>query len=157
MVYCEDQNGTINYSRAVQGHSHGVTINPAERDTVELEGTHFHTGSKNATEWSWGRRIESEKHETSLFFSPLNSQDPSSRQRTIDWTGPDDQPRMVLLIAQITIAFVTSICDELKTQIILYDNVRAHAVDKVVTFAGEVLFERNPRLDQAGGGTKRQT
>ena len=53
------------------------------------------------------------------------------------------------------IVFITSIYDVLKTQIkyfikvavtlfILYDEVRTSAVDKVVTVAGEVLFERKP-------------
>ena len=30
------------------------------------------------------------------FFSALNPQESSSRQRTINWKGPDDEPRMVL-------------------------------------------------------------
>ena len=56
--------------------------------------------------------------------------------------------------AQTTIVFITSIYDVLKTQIwyfinvavtVLYwdDNMPASARDKVVTFAGDVLFERN--------------
>ena len=56
--------------------------------------------------------------------------------------------------AQTTIVFITSIYDVLKTQIwyfinvavtllIWYDNMPAIARDKVVTFAGDVLFERN--------------
>ena len=28
MEHCEAQNGAIIYTRAVQGHSHGVTMNP---------------------------------------------------------------------------------------------------------------------------------
>ena len=56
--------------------------------------------------------------------------------------------------AQTTIVFITSIYDVLKTQIwyfinlavtplIWYDNMPASAPNKVVTFAGDVLFERN--------------
>ena len=46
-------------------------------------------------------------------------------------------------IAQIMIVFLTSIYDELKTQILyLTDTMLASALHKVVTFPGEVLFER---------------
>ena len=55
--------------------------------------------------------------------------------------------------AQSMIVFVTSICDVLKTHIFLFhqsssnavnlhDNMLASALDKVATFADEVLFER---------------
>ena len=58
-------------------------------------------------------------------------------------------------IAQIMIVFLTSIYDELNTQnwhfikvavtrLFLYDNMPPSALDKVVTFAGEVAFERKP-------------
>ena len=58
-------------------------------------------------------------------------------------------------IAQIMIVFIVLIYDELKTQIwcfvnvavtrlFFYDNMSASALDKVVTFADEVMFERKP-------------
>ena len=43
-----------------------------------------------------GRRLESKKHKTSLFFPDLNPQESSSRQRTVDWKGLGDEPRMGL-------------------------------------------------------------
>ena len=58
-------------------------------------------------------------------------------------------------IAQTTIVFITSIYDVLENvnlvlhqrnsdAIILYDNLPANASDRVVTFAGDVLFEMKP-------------
>ena len=45
MEYCDDQNGTIMYNRAVQEHGHGARMNPTfflfETCTVDLEGTHI--------------------------------------------------------------------------------------------------------------------
>ena len=55
-------------------------------------------------------------------------------------------------IAHNMIVFITSMCDKLKTQvfhqgsseaIILYDHMPVSALNKVVTFAGKVLFERH--------------
>ena len=69
---------------------------------------------------------------------------------------------------QIMIVVIVSIYDELKMKfwyfcqscsdvIILNDNVPSSALDKVVTLAGEVLFERKlPTLNQAGGDSLRQ-
>ena len=34
--YCEDQNGTIIYIRAVQGHSHGARINPTVFSSTKI-------------------------------------------------------------------------------------------------------------------------
>ena len=48
------------------------------------------------------------------------------------------------VIAQIMIVFTVSIYDS--DAIILYDNMPASAMDKVVTFAGEVLFGGKSRL-----------
>ena len=91
------------------------------------------------------------------FFSRLNPQDSSSRQRTIDWTGPGHEPRMVLYKQtkrpnhdcisffnlrrgqDANLVFHQSSSDA----IMLYDSMPASALDKVVTFAGEVLFQRN--------------
>ena len=82
------------------------------------------------------------------FFSPLNAQDASSRQRTIDWTGPDHEPRVVLykqnnhpdqdcndcfnlrLAPDANLVFHQSSSDA----IIAYEKKPASALDKVVTF-----------------------
>ena len=49
MEYCEDQNGTINYIRAVQGHCHGARNNPAllslEEISLNWQEHTCHTGS----------------------------------------------------------------------------------------------------------------
>ena len=93
-----------------------------ERDAVELEKKRvFHTGRSSnhksiLEKGLWERRrrgggegrgeeggrrgrregrekIKSEKHKKqACFFSPLNPQDSSSRQRTINWTRPDREP-----------------------------------------------------------------
>ena len=77
MEYCEDQHGTTNYFRAVQGHSHGVTTSPTEfslKKTPLIWKEHiFHTGSSSNSSSTletglWGRSIKFEKHETSLFL-----------------------------------------------------------------------------------------
>ena len=77
MEYCEDQNGTTLYIRAVQGRSHCAKINPtfifSERDTVELERTVIPHGqllqlSISLRALSMGRRIQFQKHEPSLFL-----------------------------------------------------------------------------------------
>ena len=75
-------------------------------------------------------------------------------------------------IAQIMIAFMISIYDDLKTQtlhfikvfqqscsgaIIVHDKTLACALDKVVTFAGEVWFGRNPPFDLRISGRTRRT
>ena len=48
MVCCEDQHGTIIYTSALHGHSHGFAVNPdlfsLKTDTVELEGPHIPEG-----------------------------------------------------------------------------------------------------------------
>ena len=87
---------------------------------------------------SWRQSLSSRRQ--AGFFSPLNPQDLSSRQRTVDWTGQGHEPRKA--IAQIMIVFIFSIYDELKTlrraqdansvfhqrcsdAVILYDNMLA--------------------------------
>ena len=66
MEYCEDQNGTIICTRALQGRSHGVAIDP---DLFSLKQTPlnwkehiFHTGSSS------NYKSIPELHKTSLFF-----------------------------------------------------------------------------------------
>ena len=63
----------------------------------------FHTGSssnyKNILQNGlWAGALSLRSTRQACFFSLLNPQESSSRQRTIDWdwTGPDDEPRMVL-------------------------------------------------------------
>ena len=58
MECCEDQNGTIIYIRAVQGHSHGVTINPNMFSLREIplnwkDHTHSTRRSVVTTNQSW--------------------------------------------------------------------------------------------------------
>ena len=89
------------YFRTVQGYSHGQNQSNlffAERDTVELEGTHIPHGEFfpleiNLRGWSMGKRIRSEKHETSLL---LSSKSARFVIEMINWTGPVHEPRMVL-------------------------------------------------------------
>ena len=66
MEYCEDQHGTIICTRALQGRSHGVAIDP---DLFSLKQTPlnwkehiFHTGSSSNC------KSIPELHKTSLFF-----------------------------------------------------------------------------------------
>ena len=59
----------------------------------------FNTGSSSNFQsiqeygqWAGGLSVRSTRQ--ACFFSSLNPEDASSRQRTIDWTGPDHGPRM---------------------------------------------------------------
>ena len=103
--YCEDQIRTIIFIRAVQGHSHGASINPNlfSLKEIPLNWTEHisHTGSssnyKSIQEnglWAGGLSLRSTRQ--ACFFSPLSPQESSSRQRAIDWKGLEDEPRMVL-------------------------------------------------------------
>ena len=65
MEYCKDQNGTIMY----------IIARPQSRGRNQNRKEHiFHTGSSSnyesilENEWFTGRRIESQKHKTSLFL-----------------------------------------------------------------------------------------
>ena len=103
MEHCEDSNGTMIYTRALQGHSHGVEINPdlfsLKKIPLNWKEHIFHTGTSCnyksilENEWSMSRRFESKKHKTGLF---LLSSESLRIVRTIDWKGLDDEPRMVL-------------------------------------------------------------
>ena len=44
----------------------------------------------------WAGRLSPRSTRQSCFFTAVNPQEPSSRQRTIDWKGLDDVPRVVL-------------------------------------------------------------
>ena len=71
-----------------------------DTDTVVLEGTRIPHGQlfqlqTNPRARFMGRWIDSKKRETSVF---LLSSESSSRQRTIDWKGLDDEPRVVLFV-----------------------------------------------------------
>ena len=99
--YCEERLVTI---RALQGHSHGVANNPNLFSLKQIplgwkEHT-FHTGSSfnhnsvpEKGQWAGGLSLRSARQAS---FSALNRQESSSRQRTTDWKGLDDEPRMVL-------------------------------------------------------------
>ena len=91
--------------------------------------------------------------------------EPSSRQRTIDWKGPDDEPRVVLYkhsnrpdhdchdCINLRLAQNAIWCFIKVAVTRFFDNMPASTLDKVVTLvASEVLFERNlPDFDQVGG------
>ena len=167
VVLVEDQNGTILYIRAVQRHSHGVAIN-ADLLSLKLIPLNrkehmFHTGScsnkKSISEnGRWAGEVSLGSTRQVCFLSPLNPQDSSSRQRTSEWTVKVHEPRMVLhkqicrpdhdcihcfnlrRAQDANLVFHQSSCDA----IILYDTMPASALDKVVTFAREVIFERKP-------------
>ena len=88
----------------------------------------------------------------------MNPQESSSPQRTIDWKGPNDEHSVALYkhsnrpdhdciqyFNPRRVRKRKSVLHQSGSDaIILYDNMPASALDKVVTFAGEVLFERNP-------------
>ena len=86
MKYCEDQNGTIIYIRADQGHSHGSTINQFFTE-IPLSWTEHipHSISSNEKSilghgvWAVGLSLRSTRK--GCFFSLLIPQNPSSRQR----------------------------------------------------------------------------
>ena len=89
--YCEERTVTI---RALQGHSHGVAINPNLFSLKQIplgwkEHT-FHTGSSfnhnsvpEKGQWAGGLSLRSARQAS--FLSALNRQESSSRQRTTDW------------------------------------------------------------------------
>ena len=121
MEYCEYKNGAISYNRAFPrpqswscNEANNVLI---ETVTVELAGT-LHTGSSS----NYKSILENG-------LWAVNPQDSSSRQRTIDLKGLDDEPRMVLYRESNppVIVFVFSIYDELKTQIWNFVNVAVTA------------------------------
>ena len=117
MECCEDQKGTNIDIRALQGHSHCVRVNPTlftePKIPLNWKEHIFHTGSSsnlkiNLRKWSmaWGLSLRSTRQP--CFFSPLNPQDSSSRQRTIDWTGPVHEEWYCTskAVAQILIVFL---------------------------------------------------
>ena len=134
------------------------------RDTVELERTHFPHGqlfqlSINPRIWSMGRTITFEKHDTSLFL--LTSESATCVIETADdWLGRTSSRTKIVLWKQCNrtdhdcmyyfnlrraqsanLVFHESCSDA----IVLSDNMPASALDKVATFAGEVLFGRKPQ------------
>ena len=88
MEYCEDQHGTIICIRAVQGHGHGVAMNPnlfSLKQTPSRWKEHITPHGQlfqlyiNPGVFSVDRRIESEKHETRLFLLTSCPRESSSR------------------------------------------------------------------------------
>ena len=72
-----------------------------ETHTVVVERIHiFHTGSSSShtpiLETGLLPMVPWRSTRSACFFSHLDRQDSSSRQRTIDWTRTDREPRMVL-------------------------------------------------------------
>ena len=162
MEHYEDKDGTIICIRAVRGPRHGVTINPTLISVKEIplkwKENIFHTGnssnSRSISEnglWAGGSRLRSKRQ--ACFCSTL-----LTRQRTIDWTEPVHEPSMVLYKQSYRPDHVCISYFNLRRaqdahlvfhqsstySIILNDNMRASALDIVVTFAGEILFERKP-------------
>ena len=87
MQYCEDQNGTIIYMRAVQGHSHGAKMNPNSFSLTKIliswREHMFRTGSysnfKSILEnGPWAECLSLRSTSQACFFSPLNPQESSS-------------------------------------------------------------------------------
>ena len=169
MEHCEDQHGTIIFIRAVQGQSHVVGINPNRFSLKEIPTSWkehiFHTGSssnyKSILEnglWAGGLSLRSTRQ--ACFFSLPNPQESSSRQLTIDWKGPDHEASMVLYkhrnrpdhdcissfnprrVQDASSVFHQSSSDA----IILYDNMPASALDKVVTLKVQFCSKGTSRL-----------
>ena len=129
MECCEDPNGTMIHIRAVQGHSHGARNNPTLFSLTKIlfngKERKFHTDSSSNCKsilenglWAGGLSLRSTRQ--ACFFSPLNPQNSSSRQRTIDWSEHVKEPRMVLCkqsYRHIMSVSILSINDEFKTQI----------------------------------------
>ena len=163
--YWEGQYETMIYIRAVQGHSHGAKINPTLFSLKEIplnwKEPIFHTGSSYNCQpilETIGKRIKFEKYERILFLSTSES------ARFVIETADDrldrtvHEPRTVLYrqsnrpdhdciyyfnlrrAQDAYLVFHQGSSDA----IILNDNMRASALDKVVTFAGDVFFERKP-------------
>ena len=85
---------------ALQGHSHRGRFSVKQIPSGWKEHV-CHTGSfsnyKSIREtdlWAGGLSLRSAKQ--ARFFSALDPQEPSSRERAVDWKGVDDEPRMVL-------------------------------------------------------------
>ena len=154
MEYCEDQNGTTIYIQAtvmvVQ------SIQPCfllEEILLTWRDRIFNTGSSSNFksiqeygQWTGGLSVRSTRQ--GCFFSPLNPQDASSRQRRIDWTGPDHGPRMELYKQSNHPDQDCNDCFNLRRAqdanfvfhqsssgpMIFNDSMSASALDKVVTF-----------------------
>ena len=85
----------------VQYHSHRVTVNATLFSLREMplswKENVFHTGrffNYKSILWTGGSSLRNRRQ--ACFFSHLNPQDSSSRQRTIEWTGPNPEPRLLL-------------------------------------------------------------
>ena len=94
---CAGQDGTI-----IHDHSQGVAINPDQlsfnQKPLYWKEHRLHTGNSSSYEsilenGLWAGRLSLRITRQACFF--LNAQESSSRQRTIDWQGPDDERRMV--------------------------------------------------------------
>ena len=85
-----------------------------ETDTFELEGTYSTRAALPTMNQSWRKVLWAGGLSLkACFFSGVNPQTPSSRQRAIDWTGLDDEPKNGVVqahtvIAQTAIVFITS-------------------------------------------------
>ena len=93
MEHCVDQNGMIIHFRALQNHSQGFAINT---DLFSLKQVLLNGRSTYSTRAALPLSNQLRSTRQACFFSVVSPQESSWRHRTIDWKGPDDEPRMVL-------------------------------------------------------------
>ena len=173
--YCEDQNGTVIYIRAMQGHGHGVTINSDLFSTVDLERTHIPHGQLYKSIRFTGRRSESKKDKTGLFllsskssrtviateFDQLNKDSMMNRQRTEmnkHTKRPDNHRTCYFNLRRAhksNLVFQSG-----SDAIILSNKIAASALDQVCHFCRRCFVRTEPSLNltdfnQAGGDTWR--
>ena len=127
--YCEEQ-----------GHSQGVANNPnlfsLKQVPLGWKEHIFHTGSSfkhnsvpEKGQWAGGLSLRSARHPS--FLSALNRQESSSRQRSTDWKGLDDEPRMVLysLLQPTTCSTCNLVFHQHSSDAtVLYDKMPANAL-----------------------------
>ena len=144
MKYCEDQKRNDSQHSCI-GRPQSRRRNqskPVETDTVGLEGTHIPHGQPfqlevKLGEWSVGRRIDCTKHKTGLFLLSSES------ARIVIGTAYDRLERIRRRATNGTGQAQLSTRQELHFLLPTDSQRKASALDKVVTSAGEVLFEKN--------------
>ena len=128
-IICDCQTATTVYIRALQGHSQGVAINPDLFSSKQIlwnwKELILHTGGSSnyksiLEDGLWAGGLSPRCSRQACIFSALNPQDSSCHSERS--TGKDQMiyPKWYCtstVIAQTTIAFITSFHDVLKTQI----------------------------------------
>ena len=169
--YCEDQNGTVIYFRALQGHSHGVTINSDLFSTVEVERTHIPQGQFYKSIRFTGRRSVSNKDKTGLFllssesartviateFDQLSKESMMNRERTEmnkHTKRPDNHRTYYFNLRRAHNSNL--VLQSGSDAIVLSDKIPASALDKVCHFCKRCfVLKETPDFNQAGGDTWR--